>query len=52
LTSPTNQTLTNNQYLTDGSINPTRVKPNQAGFGAVSSAQAMRSVQAQVRFQF
>jgi hypothetical protein len=52
LTSPTNQTLTNNQYLADGSINPNRVKPNQAGFGAVSSAQAMRSMQAQVRFQF
>ena len=52
LTSPTNQTLTNNQFLADGSINPTRVKPNQAGFGAVTTAQAMRSMQAQVRFQF
>ena len=52
LTSPTNQTLTNNQYLPDGSLNTTRVKPNQAGFGAVTGAQAMRSVQAQIRFQF
>jgi hypothetical protein len=52
LTSPTNQTLTNNQHLADGSLNPARVKPNQAGFGAVTSAQAMRSVQMQIRFQF
>jgi len=52
LTSPTNQTLTNNQFLADGSLNTTRVKPNQAGFGAVTGAQAMRSVQAQVRFSF
>jgi hypothetical protein len=52
LTSPTNQTLTNNQFNADGSLNTARVKPNQAGFGAVTGAQAMRSVQAQVRFQF
>jgi hypothetical protein len=52
LTSPTNQTLTNNQYLADGTLNPSRLLPRSAGFGAVTGAQAMRSIQAQVRFQF
>jgi hypothetical protein len=52
LTSPTNQTLTNNQYLADGTLNPNRLLPRNAGFGAVTGAQAMRSIQAQVRFQF
>jgi hypothetical protein len=52
MTSPTNQTLTNSQYLPDGSLDPARQTPRNAGFGAVTSAQAMRSVQLQVRFQF
>jgi hypothetical protein len=52
LTSPTNQTITNSQYLADGSLDPARMKPNQAGFGAVTSARALRSMQVQVRFQF
>jgi hypothetical protein len=29
-----------------------RIKPQDAGFGAVTGAQAMRSLQAQIRFQF
>ena len=52
MTSPTNQTLTNSQYLPDGSLDPARLTPRNAGFGAVTGAQALRSVQLQVRFQF
>jgi hypothetical protein len=52
MTSPTNQTVTNSQYLPDGSLDPARLTPRTAGFGAVTSAQAMRSMQAQIRFQF
>jgi hypothetical protein len=50
--SPTNQTLANNQYNADGSLNTSRAKPNNAGFGAATNAQAMRNVQLQLRFQF
>lgn len=52
LASPTNQELRNNQFNADGSLNQARVLPNQAGFGAVTSAAALRSVQAQIRFSF
>jgi len=52
LTSPTNQTLRNSQYLADGSLDPTKLTPRTAGFGAVTGARALRSVQAQIRFQF
>lgn len=52
LSSLTNPTLTNSQFLPDGSVDPARLKPNQAGFGAVTGAQAARTVQAQIRFQF
>jgi hypothetical protein len=52
MTSPTNQTLTNSQYLPDGTLDPARLTPRTAGFGAVTGAQALRSVQLQVRFQF
>ena len=40
------------QYLADGSIDPTRVKPQDAGFGAVTGASTLRNLQAQVRFTF
>ena len=52
LVSPTNQTVRNNQYLADGTLNQERLIPRNAGFGAVSGAQAMRSTQLQVRFRF
>jgi hypothetical protein len=52
LNNPVAQSVVNNQYLTDGTLNPARLIPRNAGFGAVTSAQAMRSVQAQIRFQF
>jgi hypothetical protein len=35
-----------------GAVLPNRVRPNQAGFGAVSSYQGPRTVQLQVRFSF
>jgi hypothetical protein len=35
-----------------GAVAANRVRPNQAGFGAVSSYQAPRTVQGQVRFSF
>lgn len=52
LNSPTDPTLRNNQYNADGTINTNRLKPQDAGFGAVNSAQAMRSTQLQIRFRF
>jgi hypothetical protein len=52
LTSPTNQTVRNPQHLPDGRVDPDRLLPNDAGFGAVTSAQALRSAQVQVRFSF
>ena len=52
LNSPTDQTVRNAQYLPDGSVDPNRLTPRNAGFGAVTSAQAMRSIQAQIRFSF
>ena len=42
----------NNQYNADGSLNQSRLKPNNAGFGAATNAQALRNLQLQIRFQF
>jgi hypothetical protein len=50
--SPTDLTVRNPQYLADGSLNPDRLTPRTAGFGAATSAQNMRNLQLQVRFQF
>jgi hypothetical protein len=50
--SPTDQTVRNSQYLPDGTLDPTKLTPRTAGFGAVTSAQAMRTVQLQIRFSF
>jgi hypothetical protein len=52
LVSPTNQTVRNPQFREDGSIVESRLKPNNAGFGAVTGAAALRSAQVQVRFSF
>jgi hypothetical protein len=45
-------TVTNNQYNADGSLNQARLTPANAGAGAATGAQAMRSLQAQLRFYF
>ena len=50
--SPTDQTLRNSQFLADGSVDPNRLKPNNAGFGAATGAQAMRTVRLTARFSF
>jgi hypothetical protein len=50
--SPTDQTVVNNQFNADGTLNDNRRLPNSAGFGAVTGAQALRTVQAQFRFSF
>ena len=38
--------------LSTGALSPNRSQPRNAGFGGATSANAMRSVQAQIRFQF
>jgi hypothetical protein len=50
--SPTDLTVRNPQFLADGSVNPARLLPKDAGFGAATGAQNMRNLQLQVRFQF
>jgi len=45
-------TIVNNQFNADGSLNQTRVKPQNAGFGAVSAYQNPRTVQGYIRFKF
>jgi len=50
--SPTDQTIVNSQYLADGSLDPNRLTPRNAGFGAATSAQPLRNLQLQVRFAF
>ena len=52
LTSPTTQTITNAQYDASGSLVQTRLAPDNAGFGAATDAAPLRSMQAQIRFQF
>jgi hypothetical protein len=52
LTSPTNQSIRNSQFLPDGSLDVTRVEPQNAGFGAATGARAPRTVQLQIRFMF
>ena len=49
---PTSMTLVNNQFNADGSLNQGRLKPNNAGFGAATGAEALRTLQLQVRFRF
>jgi hypothetical protein len=53
MTSPSDPvTIVNNQYNADGSLNQTRVKPQNAGFGAANAWQNPRTVQAYIRFGF
>jgi hypothetical protein len=50
--SPTNLTVVNSQFNADGTLNQSRLKPNNAGFGAANSARTLRNIQLQLRFQF
>ncbi len=62
--SPTDLTIRNSQYRADGTIDPARLTPRNAGFGAATAAinrspdggvntgNYNRTIQAQVRFQF
>ena len=50
--SPTDLTIANSQTLADGSIDPARLQPSNAGFGAATGAQNMRNLQVMVRFGF
>ena len=52
LVSPTDQTIRNSQTLADGTVDPNRLKTTSAGFGAATSAQALRSMQIQARLSF
>jgi hypothetical protein len=50
--SPTNLTVNNPQYLADGTLNPARLQPRNAGFGAATNAADLRNFQAMIRFTF
>lgn len=50
--SPTDQTVRNSETLPDGSIDPTRMTPRTAGFGAATGAGAMRTARLNFRFRF
>jgi len=50
--SPTDQTIANSQFLPDGSVDPNRLTPRTAGFGAATNAQPLRNLQLQIRFGF
>jgi Carboxypeptidase regulatory-like domain len=52
LNSPTDPSMREPQFNADGSPNPARLRPQDAGFGAATAAAPLRSLQAQVRFQF
>ena len=57
--SPTDQTIRNSQFLADGSVNPNRLTPRNAGFGAANNwstnqinGNYQRFIQATIRIQF
>jgi len=50
--SPTDLTVVNSQYLPDGRLDPARLTPRTAGFGAATGAQPLRNMQLQLRFGF
>ena len=52
LTNPVAMGIRNSQTLADGSNDPGRLRPQTAGFGAVTSAGNMRTVRLTVRFSF
>jgi carboxypeptidase family protein/TonB-dependent receptor-like protein len=49
--SPTDLTIRNSQYV-NGQLDPTRLQPRNAGFGAATRALAMRTVNVYARFSF
>ena len=51
LVSPTDQTVRNPQFV-NGELSQTRLRPADAGFGAVNGVAAPRTVQVQARFTF
>jgi hypothetical protein len=51
-TSPTNLTMLNSQFNTDGTLNQSRLTPRNSGFGAATGARGLRTIQLQLRFQF
>jgi hypothetical protein len=48
----TDFSVRNSQFNADGTMVATRKQPNQAGFGAATSALALRSVQGKITFNF
>src|SRR5262249_37802112 len=48
---PTDLTVRNSETLANGSLDPTRLTPRTAGFGAATGAQALRTLQLQLRFR-
>jgi hypothetical protein len=52
LTNPVDQDVRNAQFLDNGSVDPNKTQPKNAGFGAVNSAQDMRTVQLTFRLSF
>lgn len=52
LNSPTDQTVRNAQILADGTVDPTRLQPRNAGFGAATGAGNMRTARLYFRFSF
>ena len=53
LSSPSDPvTALNLPYDANGNILPNRVRPNQAGFGAVTTYQTARNIQGYIRFSF
>jgi len=49
---PASMTLVNNQYNAGGTLNPSRLTPRAAGFGAATGALPMRNIQLELRLQF
>ena len=53
LTSPNDPlTVVNLPFLPDGSLNPARSLPKNAGFGVANAYQNPRTIQMQIRFSF
>jgi hypothetical protein len=52
LNSPTNPTMRDSQLLADGTVDPTKLRPTDSGFGGVSSASTLRNLQATIRFNW
>ena len=42
----------NSPFLPDGTLNPARIRPSSAGFGAANDWQSPRNLQAYIRFSF